>query len=70
MARPRKVPVTETPTFPRQIVLEGSKVTADLIQIDGREYISITTLDGASTDYPVSSLEAVRPNIFKAVFNA
>lgn len=70
MARPRKVPVTENLSFPRQIVLEGSKVTADLIQIDGKEYVSITTLDGASTDYPVSSLESVRPNIFKAVFNA
>lgn len=56
------------PKFPRTIMLDGTRVTADKIMIGGREFISITTEDGASTDYPLSSLQAVRPLIHKAVF--
>lgn len=49
-------------------MLGGARVTVDKVMINGREFISITTEDGASTDYPLSNLEAVRPFIYKAVF--
>jgi hypothetical protein len=56
--------------WPKTVILEGSKITADLIQIDGKDYVQLTTLDGASTEFPVSTLAAVRPHIHKAVFDA
>jgi hypothetical protein len=56
--------------WPKTVILEGSKLTADLIHIDGKEYVQLITIDGAATDFPLSSLKAVRPNIYKAVFDA
>jgi hypothetical protein len=50
--------------------MEGSRLTVDRYVSDGREYISLTTVDGAATNYPVASLERVRPHIWKAVFGA
>lgn len=74
-AAPRRIPTatlppssTPIPDWPREIILDGSRLTADLIVIDGRDYVSITSRDGASTDYPLSSLQVVRPHIYKAVF--
>lgn len=61
-------PAADPPAFPREVILDGSRVTADMIKIDGRDYVSITARDGSATDYPLSSLLAVRPHIYKAVF--
>lgn len=66
MARRKAAPIA--PEFPREVILDGSRVTVDLIQIDGRDFVSVTARDGSSTDYPLSSLLAVRPHIHKAVF--
>ena len=68
MPRPRKV--VTVAEWPRQIIMEGSSLTVDRYVSDGREYISLTTVDGAATNYPVASLERVRPHIWKAVFGA
>lgn len=67
---PRRKAVPVVTEWPRTVILEGSKITANLIQIDGKDYVQLTTLDGATTEFPVSSLAAVRPNIYKAVFDA
>jgi hypothetical protein len=50
--------------------MEGSRLMVDRHTSEGREYISLTTVDGAVTNFPVASLERVRPHIWKAVFGA
>ncbi len=70
MPRRKAVPEAVPAEWPRTVVIDGSRIEADLVQIDGKEFVRLTTLDGASTEFPVSSLKAVRPNIHKAVFDA
>ena len=67
---PRRKVIAEPTEWPKAVNIEGSKLTVNLIQIDGRDYVQLITLDGATTDFPVSTLKAIRPNIYKAVFDA
>jgi hypothetical protein len=67
---PRRKVIEEPTEWPKTVIIEGSKLTADLIQIDGKEYVQLITIDGAATDFPLSTLSVIRPNIYKAVFNA
>jgi hypothetical protein len=45
----------------------GPRAVADLIQIDGKEIVSIT-IDDAETGYLRSTLATNHPHIYKAVF--
>lgn len=66
MARPRKV--QPLPEFPREVRWPGGpRAVADLIEIDGKEIVSIT-IDDAETGYLRSTLEKNHPHIHKAVF--
>lgn len=69
---PRRKVIVEpvVPEWPRTVIIEGSRLTVDRIQIDGRDYVQLITIDGATTDFPLSTLKAIRPTIYKAVFDA